>query len=160
MSISVKSSTRFRCSRCANEGEWKSLMRCSRCKSVVYCSNECQTSDWPYHKTNCSPVSPSGSLPSDSAVRRPLHNVTGVIIACNADRARGARVFEAKIIDPSHAIYGRGVICPLFQQVGFTLVLFRHLTDDPMTMVRDAGLDNQIATHLMTHPGTGNPEER
>lgn len=86
--------------------------------------------------------------------------MTGVTIACNADRARGARIFETKIIDPSHAIYGRGVLCHLFQQVGFPLILFRHLDDDPTTMLRDPGLDNQIATHLMTLPSTGSPDPR
>ncbi|KAF8838087.1 hypothetical protein BDN67DRAFT_955663 [Paxillus ammoniavirescens] len=119
-------------------------MRCSRCKFAVYCSNECQTSDWPYHKTQCGPASPKR-----------------VSIACNADRARGARIFEAKIIDPSHPIHSRGgIICPLFQQVGFPLVLYRHHTEDPLTMPRDPGLDNQVAMHLLTHPGTGHPEER
>ncbi|KAF9228214.1 hypothetical protein BS17DRAFT_692323 [Gyrodon lividus] len=162
MSTSVGSSTRVRCSRCANEGGWRSFMRCSRCKFTVYCSNECQTSDWPYHKIKCSPASPKSSLTSSSSaiIRQRSHNVMGVTIACNADRARGARIFEAKIIDPLHAIYTRGIICPLFQQVGFPLILFRHLIDDPTTMLRDHGLDNQVATHLLTHPSTGNPEQR
>jgi len=83
----------------------------------------------------------------------------GVTIACDADRARGARAFEAKSIPSSHPIYTRGLICPLFQQVGFPLVLFRHLTDDPRTMVRDPGLDNQVAAHLFTNPSTGHPED-
>ncbi|KAF9234412.1 hypothetical protein BU15DRAFT_52641 [Melanogaster broomeanus] len=135
-------------------------MRCSRCKSATYCSNECQTSDWPYHKMQCSPTSPKGSVTSGvSSMRQRTHTVMGVTIACDADRARGARAFEARIIHPSHAIYTRGLICPLFQQVGFPLILCRHLTDDPSTMLRDPGLDNQIAAHLMTHPSTGQPQD-
>lgn len=28
-------------------------LKCSICKKVSYCSQECQKSDWPYHKRNC-----------------------------------------------------------------------------------------------------------
>jgi len=128
-------------------------MRCSRCKVSIYCSNECQVSDWPYHRTKCTPVPhPESRVPSSK--------VWGVIIACNADRARGARAFEAKVIDPSHPIHTRGIPCPLFRQVGFPLVLFRHVPHDPASMTRDPGLDNQLASHLLTHPNTGHPEEK
>ncbi|KAF8551058.1 hypothetical protein OG21DRAFT_334937 [Imleria badia] len=34
----------------------------------------------------------------------------------------------------------------------------RHLPDDPDSMTRDPGLDNQIAAHLLTHPNTGKSE--
>ncbi|KAI9573378.1 hypothetical protein HD554DRAFT_2012827 [Boletus coccyginus] len=147
------SRTSVRCVRCAREGERSVFMRCSRCKLSIYCSNECQASDWPYHKSICTPAAPQMSrvLP---------YKVLGVTIACNADRARGARPFETKVIDPSHAIHVRGIPCPLFRQVGFPLVLFRHLPDEPASMTRDPGLDNQLAAHLMTHPSTGHPEER
>jgi len=71
-------------------------------------------------------------------------------------------VFEHAIIGPSHAIHTKGVVCPLFHQVGFPLVLFRHLADDnPASEAvtrRDHGLDNQMAAHLMTNPSTGQPE--
>jgi hypothetical protein len=116
-------------------------------------SNECQASDWPCHKANCTPAPPPES-------RIPSSRVWGVTIACNADRARGARVFEAKLIDPSHGIHTQGIPCPLFRQVGLPLVLFRHLPDDPDSMTRDPELDNQIAAHLLTHPNTGRPEEK
>eukprot|EP01116_Phalansterium_solitarium_P025749 TRINITY_DN999_c0_g2_i3.p1 TRINITY_DN999_c0_g2~~TRINITY_DN999_c0_g2_i3.p1 ORF type:complete len:196 (-),score=25.25 TRINITY_DN999_c0_g2_i3:646-1233(-) len=29
------------------------LKKCARCESVRYCSVECQTADWPQHKTGC-----------------------------------------------------------------------------------------------------------
>lgn len=164
-----RSRSSVRCARCTHEGEWTSFMRCSRCKVSIYCvrsdtfitrsltvtplqSNECQVSDWPYHKPVCTPA------PLQEPRVLP-HKVFGVTIACNADRARGARAFEVKIIDPSHAIHTQGVSCPLFRQVGFPLVLFRHLRDDPASMISDPGLDNQIAAHLMMHPNTGHPEE-
>lgn len=30
--------------------------QCSRCRAVYYCSGECQSSDWPKHKTSCKPA--------------------------------------------------------------------------------------------------------
>ncbi|KAF2127882.1 hypothetical protein P153DRAFT_432325 [Dothidotthia symphoricarpi CBS 119687] len=32
-----------------------SHQRCSKCKSINYCSNTCQTTDWPAHKILCAP---------------------------------------------------------------------------------------------------------
>lgn len=32
------------------------LQRCSKCKSIRYCSKECQTADWKYHKQECKKV--------------------------------------------------------------------------------------------------------
>ncbi len=30
-----------------------SLLQCSRCRSVKYCSAACQRQDWPTHKPSC-----------------------------------------------------------------------------------------------------------
>ncbi|KAI0090446.1 hypothetical protein BDY19DRAFT_888350 [Irpex rosettiformis] len=39
------------CKRLIPSGE--KLMRCSRCKQVVYCGGTCQSNDWPTHKKIC-----------------------------------------------------------------------------------------------------------
>lgn len=44
--------------------------RCSRCKSVVYCSRECQTQHWRSHKKKCSPPSESDDLGMWSLMRQ------------------------------------------------------------------------------------------
>jgi len=41
------------CDRCQVKLERKSLMLCSRCKSIQYCSVECQHADWSNHKKLC-----------------------------------------------------------------------------------------------------------
>ena len=34
----------------------RSLRRCGRCRSVHYCSRECQRGHWPIHRFNCSQI--------------------------------------------------------------------------------------------------------
>ena len=43
-----------RCWNCSKSSDDKQLKRCGRCKSVSYCSVECQRADWPGHKSSCS----------------------------------------------------------------------------------------------------------
>ncbi|KAL9188810.1 hypothetical protein ACHAXT_007188 [Thalassiosira profunda] len=40
-----------KCTACGKGGE--SLKKCNACKSVKYCSRQCQSSDWRKHKTRC-----------------------------------------------------------------------------------------------------------
>lgn len=39
------------CERCEKTGQ--SFPRCSRCKEVYYCSQDCQRKDWSKHKKEC-----------------------------------------------------------------------------------------------------------
>ena len=39
----------FKCGKCQKEA----FKRCSKCKSIWYCSRECQVSHWPEHKEGC-----------------------------------------------------------------------------------------------------------
>lgn len=40
------------CNADANDADIK-LKRCNKCRSVWYCSKECQTQNWKYHKSDC-----------------------------------------------------------------------------------------------------------
>jgi hypothetical protein len=40
----------FKCAFCDTQ---EKMPRCGRCRQVRYCSRECQTLDWPQHKTSC-----------------------------------------------------------------------------------------------------------
>jgi hypothetical protein len=106
-------------------------------------SAECQRADWDDHKRQCAPPPPT-------------EPVQGIVIPCQADKHQlGPGIFHTKVIDPKHKIYSKGVVCPLSKQVGLPLVMYRHLREDSLSMRRDAGLDNQIATYLMIKSADG-----
>jgi len=44
-----------RCSVCQGKGKPK-MKQCLKCKNTRYCSQDCQTKDWPAHKPKCKPV--------------------------------------------------------------------------------------------------------
>ena len=57
---------------CANCGERDNrLKKCDRCRSVAYCSRECQVADWPKHRVVCGKTSEvlrgHGEVPANAA---------------------------------------------------------------------------------------------
>mmetsp|Transcript_32109 Transcript_32109/g.78018 ORF Transcript_32109/g.78018 Transcript_32109/m.78018 type:complete len:759 (-) Transcript_32109:2558-4834(-) len=64
------------CGNCGNmdrsDGFQKALMRCTRCKSIHYCSKECQRADWKQHKKVCKPI-PKATKIRKSAINTDLH---------------------------------------------------------------------------------------
>ncbi|KAJ7457777.1 hypothetical protein FB451DRAFT_1372424 [Mycena latifolia] len=59
----TRSAMHAACTKCfKNDGNEPGLQlrRCGKCKSVWYCSKECQTAHWPLHKKSCSNVDGSG----------------------------------------------------------------------------------------------------
>ena len=55
------------CARCGKPGA-TGMLRCSKCKSVRYCSRECQRSDWKQHKLRCKEVSKDLAARSEQKV--------------------------------------------------------------------------------------------
>ncbi|KAF7336457.1 hypothetical protein MSAN_02299900 [Mycena sanguinolenta] len=53
------------CTGCGTKEEelGRRLLRCSKCESVLYCSKECQTRNWPVHKKFCGDVGPGKLIP-------------------------------------------------------------------------------------------------
>ncbi|PCH45077.1 SET domain-containing protein [Wolfiporia cocos MD-104 SS10] len=62
------------CSNCCGPAPQSGLKRCTKCRTVWYCSSKCQTNDWALHKHECSALqrwassAPSSdvSVPSDA----------------------------------------------------------------------------------------------
>ncbi|KDR67771.1 hypothetical protein GALMADRAFT_231682 [Galerina marginata CBS 339.88] len=52
------------CAQCKSPND---LKRCSRCRSVSYCSKQCQIANWKSHKPQCEPVSGSDLTESPPA---------------------------------------------------------------------------------------------
>lgn len=52
---SVESTTTPKCANCQKEQQSESepLQRCSRCRTTLYCSKDCQAADWKPHKRTC-----------------------------------------------------------------------------------------------------------
>ncbi|KAJ7170913.1 hypothetical protein C8R43DRAFT_981575 [Mycena crocata] len=88
----------------------------------------------------------SFSMSSTSTIR-------GMILGCQSDPQNYP--FTGIDIDATHPIHTRGVVCPVSAKVGLPLVMYRHLQTNPLSMGRDADLDNQRATYLMIDPQSG-----
>ncbi|KAF7318923.1 MYND-type domain-containing protein [Mycena chlorophos] len=132
------------CANCAKIDEDESFKRCSRCKQVKYCSVVCQTAHWKaQHKHVCVPEG------------TPRTTVRGIVIACDGDIRSNNGLFNEIDLPPTHPIHTRGVVGPVSKLVGLPIVIYRHLRENPLTMYRDAALDNQRATFLMIEPGDG-----
>lgn len=43
----------LQCSQCGKSGDMTTLLRCGRCRGVLYCDKQCQKMDWSTHKKNC-----------------------------------------------------------------------------------------------------------
>lgn len=70
--------------------EKKNLSKCSRCKSVFYCSKECQKSHWKAHKPNCKspPEIPAAKdkLKFPQPTRKDLDSIARFV--CNSLKAK------------------------------------------------------------------------
>ena len=51
--MAVEPQDRTACAACG--AKQQIMKRCTRCKAVVYCSRDCQTSDWQTHRLLCGP---------------------------------------------------------------------------------------------------------
>ncbi|KAJ7754492.1 hypothetical protein B0H16DRAFT_1542561 [Mycena metata] len=133
--------TSIQCAKCAKTDDEQSFKRCSKCQIATYCSQDCQKADWKSHKTLCSSPAPEGI-------------VRGIVIPCDSEIRRYG-IFDEVDLDATHPIHTQGIVCPVSAKVGLPIVIYRHLREDPLSMSREPGLDNQKATFLMIDPESG-----
>ena len=58
---SDQGSEQFSCAGCGKKSSI-AMKRCSRCKTMTYCSTECQKTDWKKHKLVCSDMEPASFM--------------------------------------------------------------------------------------------------
>ncbi|KDQ60354.1 hypothetical protein JAAARDRAFT_32749 [Jaapia argillacea MUCL 33604] len=54
----------------------RDLMKCTRCRTTLYCSKECQRKDWPLHKGQCAHISSGLSSDPEPILQRHLRHWT------------------------------------------------------------------------------------
>lgn len=97
--------TTQKCSQCGRGvgGATTSLLRCSRCRSVRYCSRQCQERHWPRHRGDCRERRPLGSSAGASAVSLPPTPTTTPPRATTTTTTTGAQwsnLFQTLYADP------------------------------------------------------------
>ncbi|KAF5390835.1 hypothetical protein D9757_004452 [Collybiopsis confluens] len=102
------------CKRQADTGE--SWPRCTKCKTVAYCSKECQIAHWPVHKPICTPRNPE--------------KIWAIRILNNNGRYRQgiepAHYFRHEVVSP--AIFRYGELCPVTKHIGIPLIICRDMS--------------------------------
>ncbi|KAF8069896.1 ectomycorrhiza-upregulated zf-MYND domain-containing protein [Lyophyllum atratum] len=124
-----------------------SLQKCSKCKTVSYCSKECQTSHWPVHKPMCRVYSPK-------EVWGVQMLSTGEAEALNISRDDWTKRCRHKLVTNDHGIFTRGELCPVTALFGIPLVIYSHTLATGTEPVPSKG-ENQAAVFLRIEPGDG-----
>lgn len=88
------------CDKPAAEGQ--TMKRCGRCKSVFYCSRDCQRADWKSYKTPCAN---QAQLNAESNADTTLETQRGAPQGTNTPRASGA--LEVEIEKPFHKLHAK-----------------------------------------------------
>ncbi|KAJ7233901.1 ectomycorrhiza-upregulated zf-MYND domain-containing protein [Mycena rebaudengoi] len=97
------------CAKCFGSSE--KLKTCSKCRTIWYCSEECQKGHWVVHKPMCKPYSPD--------------EVWGIKLGTNSEvKASEERRFQHALLKSDHPIFSWSEECPLTALCGVPLLIF------------------------------------
>ncbi|KAK4960896.1 hypothetical protein LTR10_001385 [Elasticomyces elasticus] len=114
------------------------LFKCGRCKSVMYCSKECQVQDWQLHKAYCkalagpqssgNPVYELKDLPGRIETHKALFPAIIVPVKENASDANEIKYqySGAMVKDLPDATHPESVELPITTALGFSLSMIEY----------------------------------
>ena len=73
---------------------------CQRCKSIAYCSKECQSLDWPCHKLVCSQLAPAPAITESESQPGEDENAPAAPPPPPAPTSDGTRTVRGILFDP------------------------------------------------------------
>ena len=83
-SSSSRKKKKKNCLHCLQEVEGSS--RCSKCRTALYCSTDCQEKHWPVHKNNCTNSNDAADSDQKLSMKAENHLNQGNLIYTNTSR--------------------------------------------------------------------------
>ncbi|KAI0344145.1 ectomycorrhiza-upregulated zf-MYND domain-containing protein [Trametopsis cervina] len=137
--MSTRASDEPLCQSCGTSYEVN--QRCSRCKTVTYCSQDCQKKHWTIHKPICRVWSPSEVW----AIKVLSSKEAGCPGSMNP-----AAQFQHFLLNKQHPAFSRAELCTSTKAYGLPLRIY-----SPAIANGEEGSGNQLAVYLRIEPDNG-----